>query len=139
MTTIAENYASIVATSCANSIEGASVGVKPMNGRTAFTFPCPFCSPMRSKASKQRSKDAILMPRADKPYCLTFRCMGHKNCQKTYNFQEFLENWNPSLAREYQHQIKSKKQKVYHKDFDRDLNLRDMVTASNTNMKNTFN
>ena len=108
MTTIAENYASIVATSCANSIEGASVGVKPMNGRTAFTFPCPFCSPMRSKASKQRSKDAILMPRADKPYCLTFKCMGHSSCRKTYNFQEFLENWNPSIARSYKNDLENR-------------------------------
>ena len=108
MTTIAENYASIVATSCANSIEGASVGVKPMNGRTAFTFPCPFCSPMRSKASKQRSKDAILMPRRDKPYCLTFKCMGHKSCQKTYNFQEFLEKWNPSIAQSYKEDLNNR-------------------------------
>ena len=128
MNTIAENYASIVATTCASSIEGASVGAKPMNGRTAFTFPCPFCSPMRSKASKQRSKDAILMPRADKPYCLTFKCMGHKSCRKTYNFQEFLENWNPSIAKSYKQDLGNRSNNP----------LKKLFKDSNKSMKKRF-
>ena len=130
MNTIAENYASLVSQSCASMV-GGEVGVKPMNGRTAFTFPCPFCSPMRSKASKQRSKDAILMPRVDKPYCLTFKCMGHKSCRKTYNFQEFLENWNPSIAQSYKNDLKNRGNEEVSP-------LRKIFNDSNKSMKKKF-
>ena len=127
MLTIAENYASLAAQSCASMASG-QVKTKPMNGRTAFMFPCPFCSPTRSKASKRRANDAIIMPRSDKPYCLTFRCMGHKNCRKTYNFQEFLENWNFGFSNNYKQDLANRG----------DSRLRRIFNASNKNMNQRF-
>ena len=135
MYTIADSYAARVAPTCA-AMAGGEVRTKPMNGKTAFMFPCPFCSPTRSKASKRRANDAILMPRVDKPYCLTFRCQG--KCQTSYSFHEFLERWNNNFSNMYKHDLKKKKQKVYHHNFEKDDALRKIVNESNKTMKNNF-
>ena len=45
------------------------------------------------------------------PYKLTATGTSKLFCisiKKTYNFQEFLENWNPSIARSYKNDLKNR-------------------------------
>ena len=130
MYTIADSYAARVAPTCA-AMAGGEVRTKPMNGKTAFMFPCPFCSPTRTKASNRKKRCAILMPRADKSYCYTFSCANDR-CGKVMNFHQFLESFNGSLARQYKRDLMKKDSKKC------ETNLRNIFKESHENLSEKF-
>ena len=126
MNNITDSYAATAAQSCASMVCG-EVKLKRMNGANAFMFPCPFCSPKKSKASKRKNNCGILMPNHDKNYLYTYNCANDR-CVKPMSFHQFLKNWNPSLAHSYQQDLNDRRKDP----------LKKLFNDSNKTMKNNF-
>ena len=82
------------------------VKTKEMNGKTAYMFPCPFCSHLATSKGKVRDakRTAILMPRQDCEYVYTFKCARNYSpeCRGgARGFLNFLIMFDPYLAEKY--------------------------------------
>ena len=84
-------------------VEGGEVREKPMNGKIAYEFPCPFCAHLQCKDKHRRKRVGILLPHKDS-FTYTFYCHRHgaEECQSSRSFPNFLAMYNPTLFRQYQ-------------------------------------
>ena len=110
--TITEKYIEKILPSLAGAGE---VKTKQMNGRTAYTMPCPFCSHICTSQGKIRNTKhtAILMPREENNNVYTFHCRrGYSPECKTSgskqggrSFLNFLLMFKPRLAEKYKEEM----------------------------------
>ena len=110
--TITEKYIEKILPQLAGAGE---VKTKPMNGRTAYMFPCVFCSHIcTSKGVIRNTKQtAILMPREENNNVYTFHCRrGYsQECKTTKgisggrSFLNFLLMFRPRLAERYKEEM----------------------------------
>ena len=115
--TLQEKYLNKITSSLGN---GRPIETKSMNGGTAYIFPCPFCSHIRTSSGKDKpfKKTAILSPLTDCKYEYYFKChRGYSpECKGgPRNFLNFLIMYRPYLAEKY----KAEKNDYSHLTFDK--------------------
>ena len=88
--------------------EGAKVTTKQKNGGTAYLFPCPHCSHLKTSSGKKKptKRTAILSPRNECKWVYYFKCQrgGTPKCNGAgvRTFDNFLYHYNKPLSNQYQ-------------------------------------
>ena len=85
-------------------LQGGDIKEVSIDGRTGYSFPCPYCAIYQKKESKKRKHCAFFLPHAQS-FSWTFFChrKGSGECMGGgKSLSKFLEEFNPQLFKQYQ-------------------------------------